>query len=83
MALGLIVGKEKCHCTCKRASPDHMCPVHHQLLVLHYMGLKQVPLLPTFTMKDSLELWEYPTTRAELTQNCVVCHEPCGDMKPC
>ena len=78
LALGLIAGKEKCHCTAKRISPDHLCPVHHQLLILHYMGMKHFPPRPKFVQADFHALWENEQLRADLTEKCALCQTVCG-----
>ena len=69
-----------CRCGSRRISADHRCPVHQQIVILHYLGNLQTasPPSPQWTQADFEALWMNPTIRAKLTQTCAICNETCG-----
>ena len=78
--IGQLQAEAKCHCTSNVLRPEHHCPVHHQILLLHYIGTTSPPTTPSWQAADFLAMWESPERRASLTDTCSICKITCGNQ---
>ena len=70
--LTTLVKEARCHCPCKSTTHDHRCPIHYQILLLHF-GPKHDPVPGSATT-----IWENAELRAKLTSTCAMCDVTCG-----
>ena len=68
-----------CCCTCTRPQGDHRCPVHEQIVLLHYMSNNDaLPKAQPLGPSDFQCYWTDTVLRAKLTSQCCLCLKPCN-----
>ena len=71
-----LQAEAKCHCVSPVAQPEHRCPVHHQILLLHFIAASNEQPRQ-WQAEDFAALWENPDQRASLTHTCMDCCDFC------